>query len=111
MAFTAVNGATDGVLNGTTPVTLVAAPAGGTNRLVKTITVYNDDTAAVTVELRKVSGGGTRILCRVTLDVDDTLVWNDVVGLDDTSSSITAVMSGAPATTQPSWTATYGDAT
>lgn len=46
-----------GALNGTTPVDLVAAPAGGTQRLVRTITVRNRDTAAVTLTVRlSVSG-------------------------------------------------------
>lgn len=108
MAF--VEGADDGTLNGTTPVTLVSAPASSTNRLVKTITIQNRDTAVVTVTLRKVSGGGTRQLWKGDLDVGDTLIWNDPIILDDTSSSITAVMSGAAATTNPDWTASWGDA-
>lgn len=111
MAFTAVGGSDDGTLNGTTPVTLVPAPAAATNRLIKTMTIQNADTAVVTVTLRKVSAGGTRQLWKGDLDVGDTLIWNDVVGLDDTGSSITAVMSAAAATTDPQWTSTWGDAT
>ena len=110
MGFTAVGGADDGTLNGTTPVTLVPAPAAATTRLPKTITIQNRDTAVVTVTLRKVSAGGTRQLWKGDLDVGDTLIWDDAVGLDDTSSSITAVMSGAAATTNPDWTSTWGDA-
>lgn len=111
MALTAVGGADDGTLNGTTPVTLVAAPAAATNRLVKTITIQNRDTAVVTVTLRKVSAGGTRQLWAGDLDVGDTLIWDDVIGLDDVNSSITAVMSGAAATTNPDWTSLWADAT
>lgn len=111
MAFTAVAGADDGTLNGTSAVTLVPAPAASTARLVKTITIQNRDTVVNTITLRKVSGGGTRQLWKGDLDVGDTLIWDDVISLDDTSSSITAVMAAAATTTNPDWTSTWGDAT
>lgn len=44
-----------GQLNGTTYVTLVAAPSSGT-RIVKTVNVYNADTAAVTVTFEMYNG-------------------------------------------------------
>ena len=43
-------GATDGVLSGTTPVTIISAPASSTRRIVNTITIENNDTAAVTLD-------------------------------------------------------------
>ena len=43
-AFT--EGASDGVLNGTSSVTLVAAPASSTRRVIKNITIENRDTAS-----------------------------------------------------------------
>lgn len=107
MAFT--TGGDDGQTNSTTPVTVVAAPGAATERIVKTVTVKNRDTAAITVTLRKVSGGGTRELCDVTLQIDELLVWDDPIVLDDTSSSITLVLAGAVATTQGDWTSTWGD--
>lgn len=108
MAFTP--GGDDGTLNGTTPVTLVSAPAASTQRIVKTITIQNIDTAVVTVILRKVSAGGTRQLWEGDLDVNDTLIFDDSVVLDDTGSSITAVMSGAATTTNPDYTSSFADA-
>ena len=42
-------GATDGVLNGSSQVTLVAAPAASTRRIIKTVYIENKDTAAVTI--------------------------------------------------------------
>lgn len=107
MAFTP--GGDDGTLNGTTPVTLVSAPAASTQRISKIITIKNTDSAQVTVTVRKVSGGGTRQIVETTLDVDDTLVIDEVIVLDDTSSSITAIMSGAAATTNPDWTSSFAD--
>jgi hypothetical protein len=61
------NGGTNtpaGSLNGSTAVTLVAAPGDG-QRLVDRVQIYNGDTAAVTVALSKVtSSGNTTILSR-----------------------------------------------
>lgn len=102
-------GGDDGTLNGTTPVDLIAAPGASVQRVAKTVTIQNRDTAVVTVTLRKVSGGGTRQLWAGDLDVGDTLIWDDVIVLDDTSSKITAVMSGAAATTNPDWTSSWVD--
>lgn len=45
-------GSTEAQSNGTTPVTLVAAPAASTRRLVKTITVHNNDTVTHTFILK-----------------------------------------------------------
>lgn len=97
----------DGVLNGTTPVTIITAPTGTNTIANKLITVANIDTAVVTVSLRKVSAGGTRVLWKGDLDVGDTLLFDDVVILDATTDSITAVMSAAPATTQPDVSSSY----
>lgn len=107
MAFT--EGSNDGALNGTTAVTIVAAPAASTRRLVKTITIHNCDTAEVTVTLQFVNDASIRKLGKFTVGVDETLIWNDPLILDATTKSIKAVMSGAPATTQPDFTSHYGD--
>jgi len=45
-------GSNNGSLNGVTAVTLVAAPAASTQRIIKDITIYNKDTAVVTITLR-----------------------------------------------------------
>ena len=42
---TFVAGATNGVLNGTTPVTVVGSPGASTQRRIKEISVYNADSA------------------------------------------------------------------
>lgn len=109
MAFS-VSGS-DGTLNGVTPVTLVAAPGAGVERIVKTITVQNRDTAVVAFTLRKVSAGGTRQIWSGDLDPGDTFIWNDPIVLEATTSSITGVMGGAAATTNPDWTSSFGDIT
>ena len=69
---TFVEGSEGGVLNGTTNVTLVTAPAASTRRIVKSIALYNADTAAVTVNIQYFDGTNARTIANVTLAVGDT---------------------------------------
>jgi hypothetical protein len=69
---TFVEGSTDLVSNGTSPVTVVAAPAASTRRVIKTISIYNADTAPVVISINFVSAGGTRIVAKVSLAIGDT---------------------------------------
>ena len=83
-------GATDGALNGTSAVTLVAAPGSSTQRVIKWITIQNKDTAAVTVTItyNNSSGSTTRQIAKVTLAPNDT--WT----LDGTFTSSGGLKSG-----------------
>lgn len=65
-------GATDGVLNGSTDVTLVGAPTGLNRRIIKDITIFNGDTAPVTVLIKYDNNAVQRTLVKVTLAVGDT---------------------------------------
>jgi hypothetical protein len=69
-AFT--EGSSDGVLNGSTQVTLVSAPAASTRRLVKTIYIENNDTVANTITVTYNNNGTLRNIVKVTLQVADT---------------------------------------
>lgn len=111
MAFTESNNA--GALNGTTAVDIVAAPGASTRRLVRNINIYNADTAAVTVTVRYNANGSLYIICKITLQVGDTLVLDqdDLKVLDATTDKIQALMSGAAATTNPDYNTTYADVT
>lgn len=82
---TFTEGATDGALNGTTSVTLVAAPAASTRRTIKAITVENKDTAAVTLTVSYNNGGTLRTIAKVTLNVGDTWTTD---GTFDTNGSL-----------------------
>jgi len=82
-AFT--EGSTDGALNGTSSVTLVAAPAASTRRVVKNITIYNKDTAAVTITVSFNANSTLRNIAKVTLQVGDT--WT-VDGSYDTNGGL-----------------------
>lgn len=78
-------GANDGVLNGTTAVTVVAAPAASTRRIINTITVENNDTAAVTITVGYLNTASTRVIVKVTLQVGDTWTTN---GAYDTNGNL-----------------------
>jgi len=108
MGFT--EGANDGTFNSTTDVTIVSAPGASTRRVIKSITVQNKDTAAVTVILLYDNNGTQRQIGKWTLDPDDTLIYNDVLVLDATTKTIKGKLTGAVAANQPEFTATYGDA-
>ena len=82
-AFT--EGENDGALNGTTSVTLVAAPASSTRRLIKTIYISNTDTAAVTLTVSMNNNATLRQIVKVTLNVGDT--WS-TDGTTDTNGAL-----------------------
>jgi hypothetical protein len=81
-------GNADGVLNGTSLVTFLTGPATGAY-VVKSLTVYNSDSAPVNLTIQFVSGGGTRILWKGVLAIGDTFTLNGV--LDNTGSLKTVV--------------------
>lgn len=90
-------GASDGVLSGTTPVTVVSAPASSTRRIVNSITIENNDTASVTLTIGYVNGANTRVLAKVTLQVGDTWTTN---GAYDTNGNLKQTMGTVNLATQ-----------
>lgn len=78
-------GSTDGALNGTNSVTLVAAPSAGFRRTVKNITIENKDTAAVTITVSYNNSATLRTIAKVTLQVGDT--WT-LDGAFDTTGAL-----------------------
>jgi len=113
MALTITPGSNHGSLNGTTPVTLVSAPGAGVQRSVRSIRFANIDTAAVTIRVRKTVAGTPYEWDSITGLVVDGKFWplsgSDVLNLTATDQSLTALMAGAPATTNPSFEASYID--
>jgi len=79
-----IEGASDGALNGTSAVTLVAAPGSSTRRVIKTITIENKDTAAVTLTISYNNNSTLRVIAKVTLNVGDTWTTD---GTFDTNGS------------------------
>lgn len=89
-------GATDGVLNGSSQVTLVAAPAASTRRIIKTVYIENKDTAAVTITVTYNNNGTLRTIAKVTLQVADT--WS-TDGTTDSSGALKQTMGTVSLTT------------
>lgn len=77
-------GSFDGVLNGTTDITVCAAPAASTRRVVRRITIHNRDSASVTVIIKYDNNATQRTIARVTLASNDT--WTTDGTFDSTGS-------------------------
>ncbi len=105
-------GSEQGSLNGTTSVEIVATPAAGFTRVVERISFVNVDTATVDIRARVLNSAvHTEFDNSLTLAVDGKFRPVDsaselrlVVG-----DSLTAVMGGAAATTNPTWVACWRD--
>ena len=89
---TFVEGSSDGVLNGTTQVTLISAPTASTRRLIKTIYIENKDTAPVTLTITLNNNGTLRNITKVTLSVGDT--WSTDGTTDVNGNAKTIGVSG-----------------
>lgn len=101
----------EGALNSTTPVTIVAAPSAGNRRDVRNVGITNKDTAPITVTISKNKASTLRRLVKETLNPDETLIFDKVVVLDATDESIEAVLSAAVASTQPDYDVAFGEVT
>ena len=67
----------DGQTNDATAVPMVAAPASGHARIVKSFTVYNADSVNAIATVRINNGGTFRIIVKVTLASGDSLVYDE----------------------------------
>lgn len=100
-------------LNGTTPVTLVAAPAVGWTRTVLSLRITNRDSVAKDIMLQHNDGGGaTELERRSGLAVN--AAWKDAIDRDTpiiltSTDSLLAVMGTAITTTAPTALASWID--
>jgi hypothetical protein len=90
-------GATDGALNGSTDVSVVPAPTGTNRRVVKDITIYNGDTAAVTLFVKYDNNATQRTIAKVTLAVGDTWTTD---GAYDSSGQLKTIAGAVNLATQ-----------
>lgn len=72
-------GGSDTISNGTTPVTVVAAPSAGIQRLVNEVTVHNNDTVPHTIILRLNDNGTIRIVRDQTVASGGDFIYSPVV--------------------------------
>ena len=82
-------GANDGAFNGSSPVTIVAAPAASVRRVIKSITIENRDTAPITFTLSYDNSSTLRTIAQVTLQVGDTWTTN---GTFDTNGNLRSAL-------------------
>ena len=75
----------DGALSGTSDVTIVAAPASGYRRIIKSIFIENKDTAPVTITVKFDNNGTQRNIVKLTLQVGDT--WS-IDGTRDSNGAL-----------------------
>lgn len=82
-------------LNGTTPVTVVSSPAASTRRIIVGLSIFNRDTAAVTVDINFVDGANTRRLWHGTLQTNEV---KNLDGVFDANGAIKTGVSSVPTT-------------
>lgn len=110
MAFTEVGA--EGSLNGATAVDIIPVPAASHRLDVTSVRFYNKDTAAVTITIVKDKAGTDHEIAKETLEPGES--WQPITAeaievLDATDEKIQAFMSGAAATTNPTYTGAYAD--
>jgi hypothetical protein len=78
----------DGALNGTADVTVVAAPAAATRRIIKDISICNRDTRNNTITVKYDNNGTERIIASVTLGPNET--WTLAGSFDERGAQKTS---------------------
>jgi hypothetical protein len=109
MAFTPGN--SNGLLNGVTAVDVVPSPASGAQRMVRKVRVFNQDTAPVTLTLQYNDNGTARVLQKFTLAVGEAAAYEEIEVLDATTKKLQALLSGAAATLNPTYSTAWADQT
>lgn len=114
--------------NNTTDVTIAAAPAASTQRMIDFISIYNKDTVNAVVTVKLDANGTEYILCKVTLATTERLQYQEGVGFqvfastgavkqsinqgaNASTSGITAVVLGSDVTNNNAVANTIADVT
>ncbi len=69
-----------GALNGGTDVTLVAAPSASPKREIHYVSIYNKDTASVTITVKTDDGTTERIVFKKAIAPGEALQYNKAIG-------------------------------
>jgi hypothetical protein len=92
-------GASNGVINNATPITIVPAPASSTRRVIKSISVQNGDSSPQIITIKYVtSGGSTAIIGRTTLEPGDRWTLDGTYNLEGALKYGLNVVSSIPYT-------------
>jgi hypothetical protein len=114
--------------NNTTDLTIAAAPAASTQRVIDFISIYNKDTVNAVVTVKLDANGTEYILCKVTLATTERLQYQEGVGFqvfastgavkqsinqgaNASTSGITAVVLGSDVTNNNAVANTIADVT
>ena len=97
-----------GNTNSTTDVDMVAAPAASTTRQVVHMIVYNADTAAATVTIKKDISGTDYLYVKQTLQSGDSLQWSREDGFTIISGTSQAPVTFSVFTASGTWTKPAG---
>jgi len=107
MAKSFTPGESSGSTAGATPVTVIPAPTAGA-RMIRSITIYNEDTANVKATIQQDDGGGKTKMATRELAPDQTLLYEVVQNLTGVQL-MEVVLAGAVSATEPTWKASWAD--
>lgn len=98
----------EGELNGTTEVVLIRPPRPGASlRTDLFVSVFNEDTVGIPLEVYLISGTIRHNIYKGTLVPGERFRWSSKSGedfdLDESYKSVRAVLGGAVTTNQPTW--------
>lgn len=98
----------DGVTNGTTPVTMVSAPASGNRRIIEDFVVYNNTGGALVAIVSVLSNGNKREIKRGSLAANNYMngdgVFDDLGRLVSSSSPVAGSITNAMLSTMAATT-------
>ncbi len=100
------------ITGGTLAVVLVSSPVVNVQRLVRTLTLFNADTANVVAKFAKKKAGTTYILMQETLAPGSMMIWGETGEtqvLDATDETIVGMLSATVATNQCHMTSAFAD--
>lgn len=100
-----------GVTNNTTAVTAVSAPASGKRRLIRSLSIHNNDTASATatVRLNDSNSGSNFIIDMVTITSGSTYLLDRVLVLASTTESLQIVLGAAITTNHLDYVVVYAE--
>lgn len=106
-----LEGSNDGVISDS-PSDVVSAPDAGLRRIVKTMIIFNADSAAVELNICFNNNGTNRFLWKGPLDVGETYEFGatgEIIVLDSPLKKIIAFITNPATTVGPDFTTSYAD--
>ena len=105
------DGSNNGVTTGASAVTVVAAPAASTTRMIPRygISLLNVDTATVKGYLQLNDNGTVRKIERIDRDATTSYFNTSYISLTDATMSLEIVLDAAAATTEPDFVVKFRD--